>query len=64
MARRFQFSIRFLLVATVAVAAGAAVVGAEPSNQSVLAMSFLTVLYATAALVGVAMTHGKSVAAE
>lgn len=59
MAGRFQFSIRFLLVATVAVAVGAAAARVEPTLKSALAMDCLTLLFATCAFVGVATTTGK-----
>ncbi|HVX15350.1 MAG TPA: hypothetical protein VHC22_29440 [Pirellulales bacterium] len=51
-----RFSIRHLLVATAAVAAGFAAVRIEPTWKSSLAMDCLTVVFATIALVGV--LHG------
>jgi|SRR5215469_89699 len=60
MAGRFQFSIRFLLVATAAVAAGVAAIRAfEPTAASILAINCLTVLFATAAILAVTQTSGK-----
>lgn len=59
MASRFQFSIRFLLVATVAVAAWAAVTSAERSNSMAVAMHCLTLLFATATVVGMYQTAGS-----
>jgi hypothetical protein len=57
---RFQFSIRFLLVATVAVAAGAAAVRYKVNwGTRSLPSSCLTLLYATAAVVGAIRTSGK-----
>jgi hypothetical protein len=52
---RFQFSIRFLLLATAAVAA----VCAEPLVASELATDCLNLLFATAAIFGVTQTNGK-----
>ncbi|HEV3344775.1 MAG TPA: hypothetical protein VG125_30645 [Pirellulales bacterium] len=59
MAGRFQFSIRFLLVATVAVAVGLAGYRAEHSWQGRLAMQVLTWLLATASILGVVQTSGR-----
>ncbi|HWB14571.1 MAG TPA: hypothetical protein VG826_35430 [Pirellulales bacterium] len=59
MSRRFQFSIRFLLLVTVGIAAGTAAVRAEPSAKSALAVECLTVAFATVAIVGVKETCGK-----
>jgi hypothetical protein len=60
MRRRFQFSIRFLLVATVAVAAGAAAIRAKPSVKSGMAIECLTLAFSTAAAVGAILTNRKS----
>ena len=60
MANRLQFSIRFLLAATVAVAAGAGVVRAEPSWQTALAIDALTTVFLTAAIIGIIQTNGGS----
>jgi hypothetical protein len=57
---RSQFSIRFLLLLTVAVAAGVAVYRAEPSLKSLLVWNGLTMLYATAALIGAVQTVGSA----
>ena len=59
MATRFQFSIRFLLVATVAVASGIAAARAAPSWQTVLAIDALTLFYATGAICGVMQTSDR-----
>ena len=59
MAGRFQFSIRFVLLATAAVAAGAAAIRTDPSWQSTLAIDCVTVLYATGALIGISQARGK-----
>jgi hypothetical protein len=56
---RLQFSIRFLLVATVAVAVGVAAYRAEPTLKTVLAVNGLAVVYATGALVGAVLTTDK-----
>lgn len=56
---RFQFSIRFLLLATVGVAAGTAAVRAEPSWQTALTMDCLTAFFATSAIIGLTRTRGK-----
>ena len=53
---RFQFSIRFLFVATVAVAAGTAAIRAEPSPWSNLAIECLSCAFAASAMLGVART--------
>jgi hypothetical protein len=58
MPSRFQFSIRFLLAATVAVGAGAAVTRAEPANAMALATYCLTLLFAAATIVGMYQTSG------
>jgi hypothetical protein len=58
MRHRFQFSIRFLLVATVAVAAGAAAVRLEPSRQATFVVAFVTAFFTTSATVGAAKTRG------
>jgi hypothetical protein len=55
---RFQFSIRFLLVATAAVAAGAATAHAEPSKVTMLATQFLSLVFGTGAVIGVYQTTG------
>ena len=60
MANRLQFSIRFLLVATLAVAAGVGAVRAAPSWQVALAMDALTAAFLTAAIIGTAQTRGAS----
>jgi len=60
MAGRFQFSIRFLLAATVAVAAAFGVARAEPSWQISLAMDALTALFLTAAIIGAIQTSGEA----
>lgn len=58
MASRFQFSIRFVLVATAAIAAGAAAVCAKPSWQSSLALGCLSVLFSTAGIVAAKQVDG------
>jgi hypothetical protein len=59
MTTRFQFSIRFLLAATVAVSAGAAVASAERSTTTLFIAHCLTIIFATAAVVGVYQTSGN-----
>lgn len=59
MARPFQFSIRFLLVATTIVAAVIAAIRLKPSATSVLINEGLTILLATAAIVGAVQQTGK-----
>jgi hypothetical protein len=60
MPQRFQFSVRFLLVATVAVAAGVAAIRAVPSVKSGMAIECLTLAFSTAAAVGIIATSGKA----
>ena len=59
MGQRIQFSIRSLLVATVAVGAATAAVRAKVSINSALAIHCLSLFFATAAVVGVTQTTGK-----
>ncbi|HVX14462.1 MAG TPA: hypothetical protein VHC22_24965 [Pirellulales bacterium] len=58
MAGRFQFSIRFLLLATVAVAASVAAFRLEPSLVAISALDSVTLFFATTAIVGVRQTVG------
>ena len=59
MAIRFQFSIRMLLAAMVAVAVAAAAGRAQSSFQSAFVINGLTVAFNTAAIVAVMQTRGK-----
>lgn len=59
MAGCFQFSIRFLLVATAAVAAGVAAFRLEPSLIAVVALDSVALFFATTAIVGVRQTVGR-----
>jgi hypothetical protein len=59
MVSRFQFSIRFLLVATAAIAAGTAAVCAKPSWPSSLALGCLSVLFSTAGIVAAKQASGN-----
>jgi hypothetical protein len=58
-AKPLQFSIRLMLVATAAVAAGIASIRAETTAEAILAIDGLTVLFASAAILGVTQTSGK-----
>ncbi|HVX12346.1 MAG TPA: hypothetical protein VHC22_14280 [Pirellulales bacterium] len=59
MAGRFQFSIRFLFLATVVVAAGIAAARAGPAIWTSMATNCLSVVFATAAVLGVYQTTGN-----
>jgi hypothetical protein len=57
---RMQFSIRMLLAAIATVGIGAASLAAEPTWQSFAALEFVSILYATIALIGVVQTSGTA----
>jgi hypothetical protein len=56
---RTQFSLRTLLAAVAAVGIGAASLVAEPTWQSLVALEFVSILYATIGLIGVVETSGR-----
>ncbi|HVX16295.1 MAG TPA: hypothetical protein VHC22_34230 [Pirellulales bacterium] len=57
--RRFQFSIRVMLVATASVAAVVGAMVAEPSPWSCLALGSLSVLFASVSIMTACMSTGR-----
>ncbi|HEV3340673.1 MAG TPA: hypothetical protein VG125_09960 [Pirellulales bacterium] len=59
MPSRFQFSIRLLLIATAVIAAAVAAVAAEPTWQSCLALEFLSLVFASIAILAAFKSQGS-----